>query len=251
MKENVKWYKNTYNSLIEKGKLRQQEKDFNPKLTCNSDVVYERHHIIPKCCGGENLEDNLVYLTTREHAIAHLLLSRIYEENDKLALTVFLMMGNKRISSTRLYSEFRERAIKMNLGEGNPMFGKHITEEHKRILSEVNKYKRSEETKRKMANSQRGKKASKETKEKLSKAHLGLKIHSEEHKEDLRKKWIGKNNPNYHKDMRGANNPASKKVIDSEGRIFTSLTECANHYGVSKQTMSNWVRSNNKGYRFL
>ena len=38
----------------------------------------ERHHIIPKCMGGNNEKDNLIDLYAREHFIAHKLL---VEEN--------------------------------------------------------------------------------------------------------------------------------------------------------------------------
>ena len=43
----------------------------------------ERHHIIPKCIGGTNDEDNLIDLYAREHFIAHKLLA-IETNNSKL-----------------------------------------------------------------------------------------------------------------------------------------------------------------------
>lgn len=36
----------------------------------------EKHHIIPKSCGGDNSKDNLVVLTAKEHFICHLLLTK-------------------------------------------------------------------------------------------------------------------------------------------------------------------------------
>lgn len=41
----------------------------------------ERHHIIPKCIGGTNDEDNLIDLYAHEHFIAHELLAK--ETNHK------------------------------------------------------------------------------------------------------------------------------------------------------------------------
>jgi hypothetical protein len=38
----------------------------------------ERHHIIPKSCGGSNHVENLVLLTYREHYICHCLLVRMF-----------------------------------------------------------------------------------------------------------------------------------------------------------------------------
>jgi hypothetical protein len=41
----------------------------------------EKHHIIPKSCGGNNSKDNLVILTAKEHFICHLLLTKSVTEN--------------------------------------------------------------------------------------------------------------------------------------------------------------------------
>ena len=41
----------------------------------------ERHHIIPKSCGGSDSLENLVFLTAREHIICHMLLVRIYKND--------------------------------------------------------------------------------------------------------------------------------------------------------------------------
>jgi len=38
----------------------------------------EKHHIVPRCMGGTNGKDNLVYLTAKEHFICHKLLVRMY-----------------------------------------------------------------------------------------------------------------------------------------------------------------------------
>ena len=46
----------------------------------------ERHYIIPKSFGGSNIKDNLVYLTAREHFIAHLLLPKITEGKNRLKM---------------------------------------------------------------------------------------------------------------------------------------------------------------------
>ena len=59
------------NIIIEFG---QHRKDLpNPE-----GIVYERHHIKPRCIGGTDDMYNLVDLTLREHYIAHMLLA---EEN--------------------------------------------------------------------------------------------------------------------------------------------------------------------------
>jgi hypothetical protein len=52
--------------------------------SCNFNIdnrEYERHHIRPRSLGGE-YEDNMVYLTPREHFIAHYLLMKITNTNE-------------------------------------------------------------------------------------------------------------------------------------------------------------------------
>ncbi len=49
-----------------------------------SNLILERHHIIPKCLGGSDLLFNLVDLTPREHFIAHQLLAEENPSNEKL-----------------------------------------------------------------------------------------------------------------------------------------------------------------------
>jgi len=57
----------------------------------------EKHHIIPKCLGGNNDEENLIYLFPEEHYYAHKLLAIenphnksiimggiVYQQEDKL-----------------------------------------------------------------------------------------------------------------------------------------------------------------------
>ena len=39
-------------------------------------VKCQKHHIKPKSCGGDDEAYNLIYLTMREHYIAHLLLTK-------------------------------------------------------------------------------------------------------------------------------------------------------------------------------
>ena len=50
---------------------------------CN-ESYYEKHHIIPKCLGGNDEENNLIDLFAREHFIAHKLLANEHPDNDKL-----------------------------------------------------------------------------------------------------------------------------------------------------------------------
>jgi hypothetical protein len=65
-------YLKIYNQLVEKAKTRV--------LECYT----EKHHILPKCIGGDDSINNLVSLTPEEHFLAHQLLVKIYPHEDKL-----------------------------------------------------------------------------------------------------------------------------------------------------------------------
>lgn len=76
-------YKFIYDSLIRKAKDSSRFK-LTPKDP--NFVYYENHHILPRCLGGSDSENNLVLLTAREHFLAHWMLCKIYPEKICLAL---------------------------------------------------------------------------------------------------------------------------------------------------------------------
>lgn len=90
-------HKKHYDRLIETRKLRQREKG----------IKYERHHIIMKSMGGSNNEDNLVYLTPREHFIAHRLLWLIHR-NKQAAWAFRFMCYMNNTWSSKIYEELRQ-----------------------------------------------------------------------------------------------------------------------------------------------
>jgi len=69
-------YLRVYSQLIYKAKSKNRKK--------NEGTYYEHHHIIPKCMGGSNDNENIVLLTAREHYISHWLLVKIYNYNFRL-----------------------------------------------------------------------------------------------------------------------------------------------------------------------
>lgn len=68
-------YTATYNRLIEQARGRERPSCYT-----------ERHHIIPRSLGGTNHRSNLVYLTAREHFIAHLLLTKMVDGDAKFKM---------------------------------------------------------------------------------------------------------------------------------------------------------------------
>lgn len=116
--------------------------DTRGRFNCGNEY-HERHHIIPKCMGGGNEEENLIDLFAREHFIAHRLLSLENPENSKLVYAYICMAFVKNDYEHRYeltpeeYEEARIALSKANTGEGNIFYGKCHTEETKQLLSEL------------------------------------------------------------------------------------------------------------------
>lgn len=84
-------YQKIYNQIVEKAKNRMLE------------GYKEKHHIIPKCLGGNNDKDNLIELTAREHFLCHMLLCEIYPNENKLKHALFLMAIGKQKIKEKTY----------------------------------------------------------------------------------------------------------------------------------------------------
>lgn len=100
-------YQKIYNQLIQKAKQRTRPtgyKSGKPRTKEEFSALNElfnkfgladvvTHHIIPKCMGGKNNKDNLVYLTYKEHKLAHKLLYYIHKFDEyKMPLMYSYMM---------------------------------------------------------------------------------------------------------------------------------------------------------------
>jgi len=95
----------------------------------------EKHHIIPKSCGGDNSSANLIKLTAREHFICHLLLPKMTEGKVKIKMThaAWLMccknqngMRDYKITS-HLYEALRKnhsKILEKKIGILNHNYGK-------------------------------------------------------------------------------------------------------------------------------
>lgn len=98
------------------------------RFECDEEY-HERHHIVPKCMGGTNDEENLIDLFAREHFEAHRLLALENPDNEKLVYA-WWMMAHTNNANQRDYEitaeEYEE--VKINIskkisGENNPMYG--------------------------------------------------------------------------------------------------------------------------------
>ena len=125
----------------------------------------ERHHIVPRSLGGTDEIDNLVWLTTREHYIAHLLLTKftVGQERSKMVYACNMMCQTRdglKVNS-RLYEYIRKEhsliVSKQMSGKNNPNFGN------------PKNYKHSDDIKAKISKANKGRVVSNETKAKISK----------------------------------------------------------------------------------
>lgn len=118
-------YTRIYTQIIERAKSRQLE------------GYKEKHHIIPKCLGGNNDKENIVNLTAKEHFLCHKLLVEIYSNNEKLWYALFLMSINKNKKtkykiSSREYERIKIEWNKHSKGRKKPKdFGDKITSEER------------------------------------------------------------------------------------------------------------------------
>lgn len=141
-------------------------------------LKYENHHIIPKSLGGTNDKTNLVLLTFKEHFIAHLLLTKMYEGDSKRKMYfAFRRMSYNRISKQKQtssqYSASRKISVEHTFETkqkiSQSLKGRIITETHRNNLSNSLKNKtRTKEQKQKMSISQMGHFVSEKTKKQMS-----------------------------------------------------------------------------------
>ena len=70
-------YKNIYDCLIGRAKHVKSFVGY-----------YEKHHIIPRCVGGDDSSTNIVKLTPKQHYVAHHLLVKIYQNTKYISKLV-------------------------------------------------------------------------------------------------------------------------------------------------------------------
>lgn len=110
-------YQKHYGLLIERAKNRKIE------------TYKERHHVVPRCLGGDNKKSNIVDLTPEEHYLAHLLLVKIHHGNYKLVHAAHMMTVSSAttIRTNKQYGWLRKKlsiAAKQRVGKLNGSFGK-------------------------------------------------------------------------------------------------------------------------------
>ena len=201
---------------------------------------HESHHILPRCMGGTNDQENLIDLFAKEHFIAHKLLAEENPENQKLVYAWWMMAHIGRVEITEDEYEESKRAISKTMSE------RVISEETKSKMSEKAKERYKDKENHPMLgvspkdrmdeetyflwrehisnsisgenNPMYGRQHSEESKRKNSEAHKG-RTHSEEAKKKISEATKGEKNPNYgnHK-FAGENHPNYGKHLSEETR---------------------------------
>lgn len=166
-------YKKIYDDFMHSRLLLKNERHIKRK----NGEYFEGHHILPKSKGGLGVSsrglnnDNIVYLTAREHFLAHWILWRIYRDRSTALAFHKMISFNKfqeRIKSSIAYEEARLAFSETNKGN---KYGKGqkkvITDKHKQAISQFMKgrwlgtrnpfygKKHSEESKRKISETQK------------------------------------------------------------------------------------------------
>ena len=218
---------------------------------------FEKHHIIPRSLGGDNRKENIVRLTAREHFICHWILHILFPKNDKLFMAFHMMclvssQNQKRYTPSSRIVEYAkiERSKRMKgkpgywenkkrpdiSGENHPTFKKPSLKT--RISEKLMGHQVSEESKKKISNSNKGKiswnsgkktgSLSDEHKLKISKSNSGKPKGKmkEETKEKLRSVQLNKSS-------------SAKKIIqkDENGEIiqfFNSIKEAKEKTGFTR-----------------
>ena len=206
------------------------------------DKYHERHHILPKRCGGSNNKDNLIDLFAHEHFVAHQLLAKENPDNEKLvcayaAMSFIYNQYEKRyILTPEEYEEARItlsnlRKKKYQNKENHPSYGTHISEERKKKIGEVNKGNKyclgrvmSDETRKKIGDANRN--PSKETRKKMSESRKGRGV--------------------------GADNTNAKPVIRlSDGKIYGCAKDAALDNNFKYSTFKTAMRrDSNKNFAY-
>lgn len=210
-------YQKIYDDICKRGQERILPKE----------VYTEKHHIIPKCLGGDDSKENLTVLTAREHFLVHYILAeKLYSNHKGLWYALIKMCGrNERqercVISSMTYEYLRQRHQTNNSGEKNNFYGKRHSEETllkiKSSLSGPNHHKygktHSNEHKQKIGNSLKGRIFSQDTLKKMS---------------DSQKENQNNSSPIIH--------------VQSQ-RVFESCIAASKYFGVGQNTITKRIKS--------
>jgi hypothetical protein len=209
----------------------------------NRDVLgyIEKHHIIPKCLGGNNKKSNIVSLTAKEHYICHKLLCEIYPNESKLKYAFWRMCNVAN-------NEYQERNYKVSARVYSRIKGEIslITSKRTKNYSAEMRKLIGEKVSKKLKGRPSGKKGiSKPEHSEWMKENNPFrgKTHSEEHIQKLRE-VNSEPKSEKHKNNISKNSPNNKQCV-IEGITYRSVAEAARQLGISENTVRGRVKNKN------
>jgi hypothetical protein len=209
----------------------------------NRDVLgyVEKHHIIPKCLGGDNKKSNIVSLTAKEHYICHKLLCEIYPNESKLKYAFWRMCNVAN-------NEYQERNYKVSAKVYSRIKGEIslITSKRTKNYSVEMRKLIGEKVSKKLKGRPSGKKGiSKPEHSEWMKENNPFrgKTHSEEHIQKLRE-VNSEPKSEKHKNNISKNSPNNKQCV-IEGITYRSVAEASRQLGISENTVRGRVKNKN------
>jgi hypothetical protein len=204
-------YQKIYNNLMKRDLIRTG--------------YVEKHHIIPRCMGGLENKENIVELYPEEHYLAHLLLCKIYPNNQKLLYATMNMTSGSMINSgkrnNKLYGWLRRRYAESMSGDKNP------NRRNPNIQKEAAKKRvgqhRTQETKARMSAAQKGRTFSEETKKKMSESAKNRPSISETTRKKLSERSKGRIGPWAGKTM--SDETKAKMSISQKGKKMSEAAK--------------------------
>lgn len=194
-------YKSIHDSIIERAKKRPVK------------GYVERHHIVPTCLldKPDNSEENLVYLTSREHFIIHKILTILYPNSSALHLAVFAMANgwsskfnerNYRISSR----EYTRLKINASIAQSKKLKERYEDPiERSKISDQMKEQWKDPNFANKMSDALKQKWADPEYKAKMSKKH------KKRYEDPIERAKTSKSTKEYYD-----NNPLIKELLSSK-----------------------------------
>jgi hypothetical protein len=209
----------------------------------NRDVLgyVEKHHIIPKCLGGDNKKSNIVLLTAKEHYICHKILCEIYPNESKLKYAFWRMCNVAN-------NKYQERNYKVSAKVYSRIKGEIslITSKRTKNYSVEMRKLIGEKVSKKLKGRPSGKKGiSKPEHSEWMKENNPFrgKTHSEEHIQKLRE-VNSEPKSEKHKNNISKNSPNNKQCV-IEGIAYRSVAEAARQLGISENTVRGRVKNKN------
>lgn len=184
---------------------------------------YEKHHIFPRCLGGDNDPLNITKLTAREHFIVHWLLvkmgadSYVYHKMNN-ALGGFTRRGKKRVLTSKEFDRARKACV------------------------EWARYPRSQETREKLRKNKLGSRQSEESKRKISLKKTGVKQDPkvvERRAKSNKDNWTSDRREFYSKNYGGRN----KRAIMIGNVRYNSVREAARELGLTTANLYRKIRN--------